>query len=281
MWDVWLNTLSLIRDTYLTISQYLGLLKSAFDLKEFLLDVIMYRMEIVNTENVPVPSAEEEILSHDDNRELRASSVKRLRGATVPSKFSTSKTKRLIDIVLGATGLFFTGTIMILVGPLSWLSSRGSVFFYQQRVGIHGKEFTLVKIRSIRVQTTGEIWNLRTSDSDIRITTLGRMLRRTYIDELPQFWNVLKGDMSIVGPRPELPELERELSNINGAFRERVKVRPGITGMAQVQYWHAHSEREARRRINFDRLYIEKSSLTLDVKIILRTVLRVLRQRGT
>lgn len=233
------------------------------------------------TKKNPIDSHKIADQPHDVSRPSRETWVIDLTRESGVSRYSTSLPKRASDLVLGSIGLLITAAITIVVGPTIWLMSPGPVFFRQQRVGVNGKVFTLVKFRTMRVPASGEDWNLRTAERDIRITKLGKLLRRSYIDELPQFWNVVKGDMSVVGPRPELPELERQLSNTNDAFRDRIKVKPGITGLAQVKYRHAHGEREAMRRIKFDRLYVEISSPLLDVKIVIQTILKALRQRGT
>jgi lipopolysaccharide/colanic/teichoic acid biosynthesis glycosyltransferase len=197
------------------------------------------------------------------------------------TRYSDSKLKRSGDIVFGSLALLITIMVTIFVAPILLITSGRPVFFRQQRIGAHGKLFTLVKFRSMRSPKSGEDWALRTIDSDARITVVGKFLRHSYIDELPQFWNVLRGDMSIVGPRPELPALEQVLVDKNKVFRQRIVVKPGITGLAQVKYLHAHGEREAMRRLHFDRLYIQNSSLILDAKIVALTAVRMFRHRGT
>jgi len=224
---------------------------------------------------------ENNIRKYDTSPADRQVAIPKLNNEFSVPAYATSKLKRAGDIVFGSIAVVIASVFTLVVGPIILLQSGFPIFFHQRRVGVNGKVFTLVKFRTMRVPADGESWNLRTADGDARITKLGKLLRRSYIDELPQFWNVVKGEMSIVGPRPELPELEAELSNTNRDFRDRISVKPGITGLAQVKYRHAHGEREAMRRINFDRLYIQNSSFALDAKIVVLTILRTVRQRGT
>lgn len=159
--------------------------------------------------------------------------------------------------------------------------SRGPVFYKRSRLGLHGKGFDLIKFRTMNEGSDQKKSGLRTQVLDSRITNIGRVLRKSYIDELPQFWNVFKGDMSIVGPRPEFPELYVDLEKIMSGFTERLVVRPGITGLAQTQYKHAHNDIEAAGRLKYDMKYIETASFFGDLFIIVQTVFRSMKFKGS
>jgi Undecaprenyl-phosphate glucose phosphotransferase len=194
----------------------------------------------------------------------------------VPLRGFNSLLKRAVDIALSAAVL----TVGLIPGALvSWLirrSSAGPVFYTQERMGLDGKAFTVYKFRSMPVDAedvTGPIW---ARDDDPRATRIGKWLRRHDLDELPQFWNVLKGDMSIVGPRPERPFFVQQFKHRIPQYMLRHKVKTGITGWAQVNGWRGNTSLE--KRIEFDLYYIENWSLSLDFKIMWLTVLRGLHR---
>ena len=192
-----------------------------------------------------------------------------------------SAAKRLIDITAAAVGLVIAGPIMVLVAALIRLTSPGAVLYHQQRVGQHGRIFTLHKFRSMWAdaeKATGPVW--ASKEGDTRVTSVGRFLRRSRLDELPQLWNVLKGDMSLVGPRPERPEFVAELTRQIPFYRQRHIVRPGLTGWAQVRYTYGASVEDALQKLQYDLFYIKNLSLALDVFIILDTVKTVLLRKG-
>jgi lipopolysaccharide/colanic/teichoic acid biosynthesis glycosyltransferase len=152
------------------------------------------------------------------------------------------------------------------------------VFYRQERMGLDGKAFTVYKFRSMHQdaeEDTGPVW---ARDDDPRTTPVGRWLRRMDLDELPQFWNVLKGDMSIVGPRPERPFFVEQFKHRIPQYMLRHKVKAGITGWAQVNGWRGNTSLE--KRIEYDLYYIENWSVTLDLKIMWLTLVRGLFQRG-
>jgi lipopolysaccharide/colanic/teichoic acid biosynthesis glycosyltransferase len=159
------------------------------------------------------------------------------------------------------------------------LDSDGPVFYRQTRTGKGGAAFLLWKLRTMRVdaEREGPQW---AGASDPRVTRVGRWLRRTRLDELPQALNVLRGDMSVVGPRPERPEFVTRLAQTIPFYRARHAVRPGITGWAAVQQGYAGSDEEALIRLQYDLYYIKHQSVLLDAYILLRTVTTVLRLRG-
>jgi lipopolysaccharide/colanic/teichoic acid biosynthesis glycosyltransferase len=170
--------------------------------------------------------------------------------------------KRLLDAALAATGLVATAPLVVALGALVRLDSAGPALFYQRRTGLNQRPFTLVK--------------LRTMDADRRVTRVGRWLRPLGLDELPQLWNVLKGDMSLVGPRPELPELVERYEGEFPGYRARHAMRPGITGWAQINGLRGNVNLSIADRLRFDLQYLRDWSLALDARILVRTASTVL-----
>jgi Undecaprenyl-phosphate glucose phosphotransferase len=195
----------------------------------------------------------------------------------VPLQGFNSWLKRGIDIVLSAGALAALSIPLGLIAALVKWTSPGPIFYEQERMGLDGKAFSVYKFRSMYQDaevTTGPIW---ARDNDPRATPIGRWLRRFDLDELPQFWNVLKGDMSIVGPRPERPFFVEQFKHRIPQYMLRHKVKAGITGWAQVNGWRGNTSLE--KRIEYDLYYIENWSVTLDLKIMWLTVFRGLFQR--
>ena len=176
--------------------------------------------------------------------------------------------RRLVDVVLASLGLVVLLPLIAVVALVVRLSLGAPVLFRQRRSGLHGVEFNIVKFRSMRAPRHAD------EPDHERLTRVGRALRSTSLDELPQLWNVLRGDMSIVGPRPTLPE---QVVHYSPRQRGRLAVRPGITGWAQVQGRNALSWPE---RIELDLWYIEHRSFRLDLRIVLLTALRLVRPSG-
>jgi sugar transferase (PEP-CTERM system associated) len=192
-----------------------------------------------------------------------------------------SASKRTLDLFVAGVGLVIAAPVMALVALAIRLTSRGAVLYHQQRVGLHGRIFTLHKFRSMQDNaeaTTGPVWASKAGDS--RVTAVGLLLRRSRLDELPQLWNVLNGDMSFVGPRPERPEFVTELTREIPFYGQRHIVRPGLTGWAQVRYTYGASVEDALQKLQYDLFYIKNLSVALDLFIILNTVKTVLRQGG-
>ena len=185
--------------------------------------------------------------------------------------------KRLIDILVSSLALLLFLPLILLVIILIKIESRGPVLFEQERVGKDGRIFSLYKFRSMAKDAEKDTGPVMAGSDDKRITKLGRRLRKTRLDEIPQLINVLKGDMSLVGPRPERPFfVERFKKQIPG-YVQRLQVRPGITGLAQV---HSTYDISPRSKLRYDLLYVRKHSLFLDMEIILRTIGVILRRRG-
>jgi exopolysaccharide biosynthesis polyprenyl glycosylphosphotransferase len=188
--------------------------------------------------------------------------------------------KRVMDMALALLMLLVTSPVLPLIALAIRLDSSGPIFFKQVRVGRGGKIFKIMKFRSMRQDAeanTGAVWAI---DGDSRITRVGRFLRKSRLDEIPQLWNVLVGDMSFVGPRPERPEFDEELEREIPFYRARRAVRPGLTGWAQVSYGYGNTLRDALRKVEYDLYYIKNESLYLDLLIMLRTVSVVLKLGG-
>jgi len=184
--------------------------------------------------------------------------------------------KRAIDILFAAPGVVVSTPITFLLALLVRLTSRGPAFYLQERVGKDGRTFKIIKLRTMVVnaeETTGPVW---AADNDPRETWLGRILRRTHLDELPQFWNVLRGDMSLIGPRPERPVFVEKFRKEIPHYADRLAVRPGITGWAQVNHPYDRSIEDVRRKLDFDRDYIRKMGWGIDIRIIVATAKRML-----
>lgn len=189
--------------------------------------------------------------------------------------------KRIFDIVFSLLGLLCAAPIFPLVALLVKLDSPGPVLFRQTRVGAGEAEFQVLKFRTMRQdaeQATGAVW---AQQNDPRITRVGQFLRKTRLDEIPQLINVLKGDMSFVGPRPERPEFVEQLTEIIPYYAKRHFVKPGVTGWAQVKYPYGASVEDSLEKLRYDLYYIKNYSLLLDFQILLETVKVVLFSRGS
>jgi sugar transferase (PEP-CTERM system associated) len=184
--------------------------------------------------------------------------------------------KRQLDVVTSSLCLVFVLPLLLASAIAIWLDSPGPVLYMQTRVGHRGREFEIIKFRTMCVgaETAGVPQWAAAQDS--RITRVGAVLRRLRIDELPQLLNVLKGDMSLVGPRPERPVFVKQLSAAIPYYSERHRVRPGITGWAQINYQYAASEEDAKEKLSYDLYYIKNYSVGLDLLVLLRTLQAVL-----
>jgi len=187
--------------------------------------------------------------------------------------------KRAIDICASVLALIVLTPVFIVLMIGVKLSSPGPVFFWQERIGKHGRPFRIVKFRSMYPDAERHGPQL-SSTSDPRITSFGRWMRKTRMDELPQFWNVLKGEMSLVGPRPERQHFIDAIMEMAPHYRHLHKVRPGITSWGQVKFGYAENVDQMVRRLKFDVLYIENMSIAMDLKILAYTVLIILKGDG-
>ncbi len=194
----------------------------------------------------------------------------------VPVTWYTS-CKRLFDLVAAVCLLILAAPIIAICALLVKLTSRGPAFYSQTRVGLGGRPFTIWKLRSMYhncEQFSGVVWSKK---GDPRVTPIGRFLRRSHLDELPQLWNILMGDMSLVGPRPERPEFVPQLEHALPHYHERLLVLPGVTGLAQVHLGPDTDLASVERKLAMDLYYIKTLSFWNDVKIVLATAVHVLR----
>ncbi len=178
--------------------------------------------------------------------------------------------KRMVDVLLAAAGLLVFVTLLPFIALAIWLDSRRPIFYSQARTGLHGRPFRVWKLRTMRQDAeAGQAqWAL---PGDQRITRVGRFLRRARLDELPQLFNIFKGEMSFVGPRPERPEFVEQLEKVIPFYRSRLSVKPGLTGWAQVNEGYGSSVEDAVTKLQYDLYYVKHQSLLLDTLIIFRT----------
>jgi len=188
--------------------------------------------------------------------------------------------KRLLDIVVATTGLLLSAPVLAVVAAAVKLTSPGPVVYTQRRVGHNGKPFTIRKFRSMQIDAeadTGAVW---ATLNDPRLTPIGRLLRSTRLDELPQLWNVLLGDMSLVGPRPERPEFVSHLEREIKFYGRRHLVKPGLTGWAQISYPYGASVHDALQKLQYDLYYLKHMSIGFDLFIMLATFRTVWSRTG-
>ncbi len=188
--------------------------------------------------------------------------------------------KRVYDTIFAALGLVLASPIIAITGLIIKIVSPGPVFFTQERVGWGGKIFKIYKMRTMEVDAekyTGPVW---AQEDDPRLIKFGKFIRKMHIDELPQLFNVLRGEMSIVGPRPERPVFVEKLNDEIVDYQKRINVRPGITGLAQV--WHKYDEtiKDVRKKVKYDLLYIREMCFMVDLRILMRTILVAARGKG-
>jgi len=192
----------------------------------------------------------------------------------------SSIAKRIFDLIVSSALLLFTLPVIVLLALLVKIDSRGPAFFRQQRVGLFGQPFDIVKLRSMRIDAESDGQAKWAEADDPRITRVGRFIRKVRIDELPQAWSVLRGDMSFVGPRPERPEFVASLEREMRYYQERHMVKPGITGWAQINYPYGASVEDARHKLEYDLYYAKNYTPFLDLLIILQTLRVIIWPEG-
>jgi lipopolysaccharide/colanic/teichoic acid biosynthesis glycosyltransferase len=187
--------------------------------------------------------------------------------------------KRVVDVVSAISALILLSPALIVSGIIIKLSSQGSVFYTHERIGLNGKPFKIFKFRSMfsDAEKNGPALS---SKSDPRITKFGKFMRKTRIDEIPNFWNVIKGDMSLVGPRPERQFFIDQIIRKAPHYVHLQKIKPGVTSWGQVKYGYAENVNQMIERLKYDIIYLENMSLFVDIKILIYTVLIVLQGRG-
>ncbi|MDD5020013.1 MAG: exopolysaccharide biosynthesis polyprenyl glycosylphosphotransferase [Candidatus Omnitrophica bacterium] len=188
--------------------------------------------------------------------------------------------KRVFDVFVSFVGLVISAPVLLAAAAAIKATSPGPVFFKQTRIGKKGKIFNIWKLRTMVCDAelqTGPVW---ATENDPRVTSVGKFLRKSRIDEIPQLVNVLKGEMSIIGPRPERPEFVGKLAGEIVDYRKRLKVKPGITGLAQIKQSYDATIKDVRRKVKLDLLYIKKMCFLTDLRILLGTISVVLTGRG-
>ena len=188
--------------------------------------------------------------------------------------------RRLLDLAVATVGLLITLILLPLLALLIYVDSRGPIFYRQQRVGLGGELFWIYKLRSMvpDAESGDAVW---ATEDDPRITRMGRLMRRARIDEWPQFWNLLVGNMSLIGPRPERPEFVRQLAAQLPYYAIRHSIKPGLTGWAQVRYRYGNTVADAMMKLEFDLYYVKHRGPVLDAAILLSSIRVVLTMAGT
>lgn len=192
---------------------------------------------------------------------------------------STKVIKRAFDICFSLAVLLLGAPLFLLLAIITKLTSKGPVFYKQERIGINGKPFYIYKYRSMRVDAEKDGPQL-SKDNDPRITKWGQIMRKTRLDELPQFWNVLKGDMSVVGPRPERQHFIQQIIEKAPGYQLLLSIKPGITSIGQVYYGYAENVDQMCQRMLFDLRYLNEVNIQTDINIILQTVKVMFQGKG-
>ena len=216
----------------------------------------------MNGDPAASPALEWKALVSDDSYDIRR------------PRYSTVKV--IVESISTLILLVLTGPLVLVLMGLIRLTSYGPALYKQVRLGLNGRPYTIFKLRTMYhdcERLSGPQWSLA---GDPRITPLGHILRKTHLDELPQLWNVLRGDMSLVGPRPERPEFVVELERVIPGYGVRLQVRPGITGLAQIQLPPDEDFAGVRRKVAYDSYYVRRVGLWLDFRILLGTCLKIL-----
>ncbi|HYM25818.1 MAG TPA: sugar transferase, partial [Vicinamibacterales bacterium] len=193
---------------------------------------------------------------------------------------ATRAVKRMLDLAFSIVGCVLAAPVMAATAIAIVIDSPGGALYSQERVGENGRPFTLYKFRSMRTDAEQEGKPIWARDRDDRVTRVGRFIRLTRLDEMPQLWNVLKGDMSFVGPRPERPFFVEQLAREIPFYMERHSVKPGVTGWAQVKYRYGSTIEDAMEKLRYDLYYIKHLSIVFDLTIALDTVKVILFGKG-
>lgn len=245
-------------------------------------EIVPHLLDLAMQEQFTVAFAPEKLQCHSYSLSLRVLGRQAL---VVPSRLAACTPharliKRLLDLAVASLALVAFAPVMALAAIAILLESGRPVFFRQDRVGLGGKPFSILKFRSMKVDAeaqTGAVW---VRQNDDRCTRVGRILRRLSFDELPQLWNVLRGDMSLIGPRPERPVFVRQFRTQYARYDERHLVRPGLSGLSQLQMRRLLKTSDLGQKLTFDLYYIEEWSIFLDLSLLFRTATEFLFQRA-
>ncbi len=187
---------------------------------------------------------------------------------------------KVMDIIFGLCGTGVLLLILPILALLIYLDSPGPIFYGQERLGYRGKKYYMLKLRSMCPNTENVGCGAWTAKDDVRVTRIGRFLRATHLDELPQVFNILRGEMSLIGPRPDLEENTSKLEEVNPLYRQRLAIKPGLTGWTQVKYGYGNAEQDELVKLQYDLYYIKYQSFLLDIGIILKTIIEVVLCHG-
>jgi len=188
--------------------------------------------------------------------------------------------RKVMDITFGLCGTIVVLLILPILALLIYLDSPGPIFYSQERLGYRGKKFYMLKFRSMCPNTEDVGCGTWTAKDDLRVTRIGRFLRAAHLDELPQVFNILRGEMSLIGPRPDLEKNTAKLEEVNPLYRQRLAVKPGLTGWTQVKYGYGNAEQDELVKLQYDLYYIKHQSFLLDILIILQTIVEVVLCHG-
>jgi sugar transferase (PEP-CTERM system associated) len=237
----------------------------------------LLRVRIHGIEVIEEAKIHEEIAGKIPVNDLRPSWL--IFGAGFSNSWARTHMKRLFDIVVALIGIVLSAPLILAVALAVKLESRGPVLFRQKRVGQGGEEFTIYKFRSMAADAEKDGQPVWAQNKDPRTTRVGRVIRKTRLDEIPQMWNVLQGTMSFVGPRPERLFFVEQLRETIPFYDQRHALKPGITGWAQVRYGYGANERDAVEKLRHDMFYVKHHSILFDLRILLETV-RVVFQKN-
>jgi putative colanic acid biosynthesis UDP-glucose lipid carrier transferase len=204
----------------------------------------------------------------------------RMSDTTINISFYSYFFKRFFDFSIALIAVLLISPILMLLYLITKYTSKGPGLYHQKRVGINGKEFYIFKFRSMIVNSEFDTPQLVSNTKDSRVTPWGRFMRKHYLDELPQLLNVLRGDMSIVGPRPERRYFINKIIERGGNFNSLLQVKPGITSLGQIRFGYAHSVDEMLQRLKYEQLYLTRISLWTDIKIMINTTMSVVKAKG-
>lgn len=233
----------------------------------------------INTDEVLVRLTPDTLEAYSDNR--YGANLSNLQTISIRPKTRSwwfKLLKRCLDLLIGIPGLIFTVIISPIIAFLIKRSSEGPVIYKQERLGTNKKPFTIYKFRTMYIDSEKDGPQITAAVNDERITTIGHFLRRSHIDELPQFWNVTKGEMSIVGPRPERAYFAKQLEKITPYYNIICRAKPGLTSLGMVKYGYAHNLKEMSERVIYDLIYVNNQSLLTDTKIIIETVVYIIKK---
>ena len=188
--------------------------------------------------------------------------------------------RRAFDVAVASAALVVTAPVLAVAALAIRLESPGHVLYRQRRVGLHGREFDVLKLRTMVHGAEGMGAGMAVAEGDPRITRVGAFLRKTRLDEIPQLWNVLRGDMSLIGPRPERPAFVAQLTQQIPYYGQRHVVKPGVTGWAQVRYAYGASVEDSLEKMQYDLYYVKHMSMAFDLVIALETIKIVVLRRG-